>query len=300
MKKKKKTLTLQQRDNLWGYGFILPAVVAFGIFTVYPFFYSAYLSLQRKVGGSLTEFEFAGFSQFLKAFQNKDMWNAFLVTAKYTFPTVILHLVFGLGLALLVNKSIHCKPLVRAMYFVPVILSNVVMAMVWKFMLSPNVGLFNRFLTFLGFPADIAWLKNPKLVMVAMIIVGVWKWIGYFMVLYLAALQDIPSELYEAAAIDGAGGIQKFVKITVPLLSNITKFLLVVSIINTFQVFDQIYMMTDGGPLKKTDVIVYYIYRKAFVEYDIPYASAVSWLLFVLIFTLTAIQMSLSKKKEIY
>lgn len=300
MKKKKKTLTLQQRDNLWGYGFILPAVVAFGIFTVYPFFYSAYLSLQRKVGGSLTELEFAGFSQFLKAFQNKDMWNAFLVTAKYTFPTVILHLVFGLGLALLVNKSIHCKPLVRAMYFVPVILSNVVMAMVWKFMLSPNVGLFNRFLTFLGFPADIAWLKNPKLVMVAMIIVGVWKWIGYFMVLYLAALQDIPSELYEAAAIDGAGGIQKFVKITVPLLSNITKFLLVISIINTFQVFDQIYMMTDGGPLKKTDVIVYYIYRKAFVEYDIPYASAVSWLLFVLIFTLTAIQMSLSKKKEIY
>lgn len=298
MKNRKRTLTIQQRDNLWGFAFILPCILIFTIFTLYPFFYSAYLSLQQKVGSNMTDFAFAGLTQFKRAFQSKEMWNSFLVTAIYTFPTVALHLMFGLGLAILVNKSIHLRSLVRAMYFVPVILSTVVVSMVWKFMLSPNVGLFNQFLGKFGISPDIAWLKSPKLAMLAIIIVGVWKWIGYFMVLYLAALQDIPSTLYEAAEIDGANGIQKFFKITVPLLSNTTQFLLVISVINTFQVFDQIFMLTAGGPVKKTDVIVYYIYRQAFKNYDMPYASAVSWLLFVVIFILTAIQMRIAKNKE--
>lgn len=300
MKKQKRTFTIQQRDNLWGFAFIFPCILIFAIFTIYPFFYSAYLSLQEKAGVSMTDFVFAGLKQFSRAFASKEMWNSFRVTAIYTFPTVALHLIFGLGLAVLVNKSIHFRPLVRAMYFVPVILSTVVVSMVWKFMLSPNVGLFNQFLARFGISPDIAWLKSPKLAMAAIIIVGVWKWIGYFMVLYLAALQDIPVTLYEAAEIDGASGVQKFFRITVPLLSNTTQFLLIISIINTFQVFDQIYMLTGGGPIKKTDVIVYYIYRQAFKNYDMPYASAVSWLLFVVIFVLTAIQMRVSKNKEIY
>ena len=297
MKKRKKGLTISQRENLWGFAFITPCVLIFAVFTIYPFFYSAYLSFQEKVGVSMTDFAFAGLKQFQRAFQNKEMWNSFRVTAIYTFPTVVLHLIIGLGLAMLVNKSIYFRPLVRAMYFVPVILSTVVVSMVWKYMLSPKVGLFNQFLSQFGISSDIAWLKSPKLAMLAIIIVGVWKWIGYFMVLYLAALQDIPVELYEAAEIDGAGRTQKFFKITVPLLVNTTQFLLIISIINTFQVFDQIYMLTAGGPIKKTDVIVYYIYRQAFKNYDMPYASAVSWLLFVVIFVLTAIQMRISKNK---
>ena len=300
MKGRKRTLTIQQRNNIWGFAFILPCILIFAIFTIYPFFYSAYLSLQEKAGSSMTDFNFAGLSQFARAFQSKEMWNAFLVTAIYTFPTVTLHLIIGLGLAVLVNKSIHFRPLVRAMYFVPVILSTVVVSMVWKFMLSPKVGLFNQFLALFGISPDIAWLKSPKLAMAAIIIVGVWKWIGYFMVLYLAALQDIPVTLYEAARIDGANGRQSFFRITVPLLANTTQFLLVISVINTFQVFDQIFMLTGGGPVKKTDVIVYYIYRQAFKNYDMPYASAVSWLLFVVIFILTAIQMKLSKNGETY
>ncbi|MDO4307192.1 MAG: sugar ABC transporter permease [Eubacteriales bacterium] len=300
MKKQKRTLTIRQRDNLWGFAFIFPCILIFAVFTIYPFFYSAYLSLQEKAGVSMTDFAFAGFKQFSKAFASKEMWNSFRVTAVYTFPTVTLHLTIGLGLAILVNKSIHFRPLVRAMYFVPVILSTVVVSMVWRFMLSPNVGLFNRLIARFGLSPDIAWLKSPKLAMAAIIIVGVWKWIGYFMVLYLAALQDIPVTLYEAAEIDGASGLQKFFRITVPLLSNTTQFLLIISIINTFQVFDQVYMLTAGGPIKKTDVIVYYIYRQAFKNYDMPYASAVSWLLFAVIFVLTAIQMRISKNKEIY
>lgn len=301
MKHKKQTnLTIRQRDNIWGYAFILPCVIIFLIFTIYPFCYSAFLSMQEKVGTNITDLQFAGAKQFIKAFQSKEMWNSFKVTALYTFPTVFFHLAIGLSLAVLVNKSIHLKGLVRAMYFVPVILSTVVISMVWKFMLSPKVGLFNLFLSNFGIDPDIAWLKSPKLAMTAVIIVGVWKWIGYFMVLYLAALQDIPVSLYEAAEIDGANGRQKFFKITFPLLGNTTQFLMIISVINTFQVFDQIFMMTGGGPIKRTDVIVYYIYRQAFQIYDMPYASAVSWLLFVVIFVLTALQMRISKEKMEY
>ena len=301
MKRKKSgNLTIQQRDNIWGYAFILPWVIIFAIFTIYPFCYSAFLSMQEKVGTNITDLQFAGAKQFIKAFQSKEMWNSFKVTAIYTFPTVFFHLAIGLLLAVLVNKSIHLKGMVRAMYFVPVILSSVVISMVWKFMLSPKVGLFNLFLAKFGIDPDIAWLKSPKLAMIAVIIVGVWKWIGYFMVLYLAALQDIPVTLYEAAEIDGANGVKKFFKITFPLLGNTTQFLMIISIINTFQVFDQIFMMTGGGPIKRTDVIVYYIYRQAFQIYDMPYASAVSWLLFAVIFVLTALQMKISKNKVEY
>ena len=301
MKRKKSgNLTIQQRDNIWGYAFILPCVIIFAIFTIYPFCYSAFLSMQEKVGTNITDLQFAGAKQFIKAFQSKEMWNSFKVTAIYTFPTVFFHLAIGLLLAVLVNKSIHLKGMVRAMYFVPVILSSVVISMVWKFMLSPKVGLFNLFLAKFGIDPDIAWLKSPKLSMIAVIIVGVWKWIGYFMVLYLAALQDIPVTLYEAAEIDGANGVKKFFKITFPLLGNTTQFLMIISIINTFQVFDQIFMMTGGGPIKRTDVIVYYIYRQAFQIYDMPYASAVSWLLFAVIFVLTALQMKISKNKVEY
>lgn len=248
----------------------------------------------------MTELVFVGLKQFKEALTNAEVLNSFKVTAIYTFPIVLLHLSIGLGLALLVNKSIYLRPMVRAMYFVPVILSTVVVSMVWKFMLSPNVGLFNQFLALFGISPNIAWLKDPKLVMLAIIIVGVWKWIGYFMVLYLAALQDIPQDLYDAAKIDGANGMNRFLHITIPMLKNTTQFLLVISIINTFQVFDQIYMLTGGGPIKKTDVIVYYIYRQAFKNSDMPYASAVSWLLFIVIFILTIIQMKLtSDGKEV-
>ena len=258
MKRKKSgNLTIQQRDNIWGYAFILPCVIIFAIFTIYPFCYSAFLSMQEKVGTNITDLQFAGAKQFIKAFQSKEMWNSFKVTAIYTFPTVFFHLAIGLLLAVLVNKSIHLKGMVRAMYFVPVILSSVVISMVWKFMLSPKVGLFNLFLAKFGIDPDIAWLKSPKLAMIAVIIVGVWKWIGYFMVLYLAALQDIPVTLYEAAEIDGANGVKKFFKITFPLLGNTTQFLMIISIINTFQVFDQIFMMTGGGPIKRTDCLLY-------------------------------------------
>ena len=277
--------------------FLLPAILLFGVFTFFPFAYSLYLSLSEKVpGGTMSQVTLSGFSQYAKLFADKDFWNSLLVSCKYTFPVVFFHVLFGLLLAVGLNMKIPARSALRSIFFVPYVISMVVCAMIWRFMYSANIGLFNVFIGTLGFPQNIGWLTDPRYAMLGIIILSIWKYVGYHTVIYLAALQDIPKSLYESAEIDGAGPWKRFTRITCPLLSNTTWFLIIISIINTFQAFDQVYLMTQGGPLKKTDVIVYYIYRQAFQNFDMPYASAASWVLFAIVFILTAIQMKVSKR----
>lgn len=288
---------LQRREDFSGYMFLLPAILLFGVFTFFPFAYSLYLSLSEKVpGGTMSQVTLSGFSQYAKLFADKDFWNSLLVSCKYTFPVVFFHVLFGLLLAVGLNMKIPARSALRSIFFVPYVISMVVCAMIWRFMYSANIGLFNVFIGTLGFPQNIGWLTDPRYAMLGIIILSIWKYVGYHTVIYLAALQDIPKSLYESAEIDGAGPWKRFTRITCPLLSNTTWFLIIISIINTFQAFDQVYLMTQGGPLKKTDVIVYYIYRQAFQNFDMPYASAASWVLFAIVFILTAIQMKVSKR----
>lgn len=288
---------LQRREDFSGYMFLLPAILLFGVFTFFPFAYSLYLSLSEKVpGGTMSQVTLSGFSQYAKLFADKDFWNSLLVSCKYTFPVVFFHVLFGLLLAVGLNMKIPARSALRSIFFVPYVISMVVCAMIWRFMYSANIGLFNVFIGTLGFPRNIGWLTDPRYAMLGIIILSIWKYVGYHTVIYLAALQDIPKSLYESAEIDGAGPWKRFTRITCPLLSNTTWFLIIISIINTFQAFDQVYLMTQGGPLKKTDVIVYYIYRQAFQNFDMPYASAASWVLFAIVFILTAIQMKVSKR----
>lgn len=288
---------LQRREDFSGYMFLLPAILLFGVFTFFPFAYSLYLSLSEKVpGGTMSQVTLSGFSQYAKLFADKDFWNSLLVSCKYTFPVVFFHVLFGLLLAVGLNMKIPARSALRSIFFVPYVVSMVVCAMIWRFMYSANIGLFNVFIGTLGFPRNIGWLTDPRYAMLGIIILSIWKYVGYHTVIYLAALQDIPKSLYESAEIDGAGPWKRFTRITCPLLSNTTWFLIIISIINTFQAFDQVYLMTQGGPLKKTDVIVYYIYRQAFQNFDMPYASAASWVLFAIVFILTAIQMKVSKR----
>lgn len=288
---------LQRREDFSGYMFLLPAILLFGVFTFFPFAYSLYLSLSEKVpGGTMSQVTLSGFTQYAKLFADKDFWNSLLVSCKYTFPVVFFHVLFGLLLAVGLNMKIPARSALRSIFFVPYVISMVVCAMIWRFMYSANIGLFNVFIGALGFPRNIGWLTDPRYAMLGIIILSIWKYVGYHTVIYLAALQDIPKSLYESAEIDGAGPWKRFTRITCPLLSNTTWFLIIISIINTFQAFDQVYLMTQGGPLKKTDVIVYYIYRQAFQNFDMPYASAASWVLFAIVFILTAIQMKVSKR----
>lgn len=289
--------TLQRKEDFSGYMFLLPALLLFGLFTFFPFIYSFILSLSEKIpGGTMSQVKLSGITQYTKLFSDKDFWNSLTVSCIYTFPVVFFHVFFGLLLSIGLNMKIPARSALRAIYFMPYVISMVVCAMIWRFMYSANIGLFNVFISMFGFPRNIGWLTDPRYAMLGIIILSIWKYVGYHTVIYLAALQDIPNSLYESADIDGANAWQKFTKITFPLLSNTTWFLIIISIINTFQAFDQVYLLTQGGPLKKTDVIVYYIYRQAFQNFNMPYASAASWVLFVIVFILTAIQMKVSKR----
>jgi multiple sugar transport system permease protein len=204
----------------------------------------------------------------------------------------------GLIVAVLLNHHIIGKNLIRAMFFIPVILSTIVCGKVWSKMYSPeDTGLINRLLGLFSV-GPVPWLRDPRYALLAVIIMSIWKWIGYHMVIYLAALQGISTDYYEAASIEGANGLQKFWRITFPLLANTSWLLVITSIINSFQVFDQIFVMTSGGPVGATTVVVYLIYKAAFVSFDLPYGSTISWLMFGVIFILTLIQMQIQNRSN--
>ncbi|MDR2480333.1 MAG: sugar ABC transporter permease [Treponema sp.] len=295
-----RSLSIEQRENIDGYIFILPALAYFALFVVYPFFFSFYLSLHQKTGSKLTDISFAAFFQYKKALSDPEFWTSLSHTIIYTFSVVFFQLVLGLIMAVLLNRYILGKDFIRALFFTPVVLSTIVCGTVWVWMYSPEEGgLINRALGILFRIKPIPWLREPQWALFAVIIMSIWKWIGYHMVVYLAALQGISNDYYEAASIEGASGLQKFWRITFPLLSNTSWLLIITSIINSFQVFDQIFVMTKGGPVGATNVVVYMIYKSSFISFDLPYGSAIAWLLFGVIFILTLAQMQIQKKSVV-
>jgi multiple sugar transport system permease protein len=179
--------------------------------------------------------------------------------------------------------------LLRTAFFTPVVISAVAAAVIWRWVFDPNLGLLNQVLGMVGIP-PVNWMNDPTAAMTALIIVGVWKTFGINMILFAAGLSGIPEHYYEAAEIDGAGSWDKFWKITVPLLSPTTLFVMVLSIIGSFQVFDLVYVLTYGGPLGSTKVLVFYLYEHAFRYFNMGYASAVAYVLFAVVFVLTMIQ----------
>jgi multiple sugar transport system permease protein len=293
-----KSLSIKQRENIDGYIFVFPALVYFAVFVVYPFFFSFFLSLNERTGVKLTDISFVGFKQYVRALHDPEFWDSLSHTMVYTFSTVFFQMAVGLIMAVLLNRNIIGKSLIRAMFFIPVVLSTIVCGKVWSRMFNPDEsGPFNRLIGLVGIH-PIPWLRDPQFALLAIIIMSIWKWIGYHMVIYLAALQGISTDYYEAASIEGANGLQKFIKITFPLLANTSWLLVITSIINSFQVFDQIFVMTSGGPVGATNVVVYMIYKSAFVSFDLPYGSTIAWLLFGVIFILTLIQMQIQNRSN--
>lgn len=280
---------LQRRDDLWtALVCLLPAAVIFGAFNIFPILYSGYLSLLEWDGLS-SHRVFVGLANYMDLARSRDFWNSLGVTLYYMVGITVLGIAAGLAVALALNRGLRALPFYRAVYFTPVVTSTVAAAVVWKYLFDPGSGLVNVTLRSVGLPTP-AWLASTVWAMPAIILVGVWKRLGFNMVIYLAGLQSIPREYYEAAEVDGAGTWARLRHVTWPLLTPITVLLVIMSVIDAFLVFDQVFVMTSGGPLGSTDVVGLFLYRYAFRYFEMGTASAVGWVIFAVIFAITLMQ----------
>jgi len=285
-----------KKETLWAYAFIAPILLGFAVFMLYPLAASLVLSFTNSDG--VTAAKFVGFDNYVTLMGDKDFIKSMLITAYYTLGTVPLGVGLALVVAVLLNSKVRFTTLYRSAFFLPVITSMVAVATVWKWLYNTEYGLINSFLASLGL-YEPPWLASDKWALLAVILMSIWKGIGFNMVLFLAGLQGISPSLYEAAKIDGASGLRRFVHITIPLLRHTMLFVFIMAIISSFQVFDQVFIMTKGGPAKSTSVIIYYIYQNAFQFFKQGYASAMGYVLFVIIFVITMVQMRISQRKDV-
>ncbi len=288
---------MERKNTFIAWSFILPNFIGFFIFTLIPVVASLFLAFMEWDAFSAPEF--VGVENFVKMVHDDTFWISLKNTVYYTVGTVPLTLLCSLGLALLLNKKIWGVKFFRATIFFPYITSLVAVAVVWNMLFHPDMGPINQFLRFIGMTNTPGWTASSDWAMPAIIIVSVWRGMGYYMVLYLAGLQGIPKELYEAADIDGANGWNKFKNVTLPMLRPTTFFVMIMLTISSFKVFDLIQVMTDGGPGRSTNVLVYKIYNEAFVKFHFGYASAIALVLFVIVLGITIIQFRLEKKASI-
>lgn len=284
------------KQLLAGYGFVLPAGLHLLLFSLGPILFALFISFHAWSILS-PERPFVGLGNYREVVTSREFWNSLKNTALY-----VLHVPAGmlvsLGLALLLNRSrMPGLGLLRTIFYLPSITSFVAIALVWQWIYNPDFGLFNYALSLLGL-GPLPWLHDPATALLSLMLMAIWIQAGYQMVIFLAGLQNIPAYLYEAARIDGAGPWQRFVHITLPQLRPTTFFILVTSVIGSFQVFTQIYVMTEGGPLQATEVIVYYIYKNAWDYLRMGYASAMSFILFAIILLLTLLQFRLMGRRE--
>lgn len=290
----KKSSKLQTRTNIKGILFILPNLLGFLVFTAFPLVFSFVLSFSD--WDAITDIRFIGLDNYFRMFKDEGFRISLFNTLYYMIASVPLMVGSGLVLALMLNSKVKLKKYYNTVFFMPNISSIVAMSIVWQAMYHPTRGPINLALQSIGISDPPLWTSSVNWAMPSVILMSVWLNAGYYMVLYSAALKGIPESLYEAADIDGANMRQKIFKITIPMLSPTTFFAIIMAIINSFKVFDQILLMTDGGPGRATNVLVYYIYRQSFSYYKFGYASAVSYVLFFIVFALTAFQYKGQKK----
>ena len=286
-------LRLSNSENLYGLAFVGPLIIGLIVFTYGPVIYSAWLSLNE--GDYLRPPVFVGVANYTRALQDELVGRALINTAYYVIVTVPVGIALALMLATAMNQKLRGIVFYRSIYFLPTITSAVAISLMWAWMYNPQFGLINVALKTIGIKGP-KWLASPDWAMPAIMIMAIWRGLGYNMLLFLAGLQSIPKELMEAAEIDGANAVQRFFRITLPLLSPTTFMLVVLSIIGGFQVFEYSYVMTQGGPLYSTLTAVLMIYQKGFETFEMGYASALAYLLFAIILVLTIIQFRMQSR----
>lgn len=293
----RRRLRANGRRALTAWLFLSPALGILLAFTLYPMVQAVYLSLTDY--NLIRAAEWVGLANYVELMQDPAFWNAFGNTVVYALVVTPVTVAFALLFALMLNQRFVGRAFSRTAIFLPFIVSLGIIAIAWAFLLDPNIGLLSYWLSLIGISPEQGWLTDPRYAMAAVMIVGVWKNVGFYMVIYLAGLQSIPADMYEAARLDGAGPWQRFRSITLPLLSNQTLLVSVLALIATLQAFDQIYVMTHGGPFFRTETLVMLIYREGFQELRFGYASAISFVLLVFVFILSMIQFGFLRRKQV-
>ncbi len=274
--------------------FLLPNLIGFLVFMFVPIIMSFGISFTNWDG--FNEIQFVGIDNFKKMFLDEGFRISLKNTLYYSVFFVPLTLVAALLAAAGLNCNIKGIKFYRTAFFLPYITATVAVVVVWQLLYHPSMGPINSFLMAIGIENPPKWLSSSKWAMPAVIITSVWKNVGYYMIIFLAGLQGISAELYEAADLDGADSLQKFWYVTIPLLRPIIFFVSIITVINSFKVFDMVYMLTNGGPGRATNVLVYSIYTEGFRKYNFGYASAMAYVLFLMIMVVTMIQFRGEKK----
>lgn len=280
---------MSTREARAGYLFMLPSLVILSVFVFWPIVQSVLLSLQNwQFGGTST---WVGFDNYQRMMSDYRIANAFHNTFVYTAITVPVGMAISLVLALALNQKLPAVRLFRSAFFLPVITSFAIMSLVWRFLLDPDIGLLSYWSQLLHLPTG-DWLRDPTWALPSVMVVSIWKNVGFNMVIFLAGLQGISEQYYEAAKVDGANAWRRFLHVTLPQLRPTMLFVLVVSVIAAFEVFDVVWVMTpQGGPLFSTDVVVTYIYHQGIELLDISYAATIGVVLCAIVFALTLIQL---------
>jgi multiple sugar transport system permease protein len=307
------------RDTKQAILLILPTYLVITTFIILPIFFAFYISFNR--WNLLGSMKFVGITNYGKLFRSDEFWKALLNTAYYTFITVPLCVILALAVALLLNTRIKGISFYRVAYFMPVMTSFVASAFIWQWIFQSQSGILNFIFGLIGLK-PLSWLNEPKgiftvmfeslgitipkqlggpsVTLVAISIMSIWKNVGYYMIIFLAGLQNIPRSFYEAAEIDGAGPVRRFFSITLPILSPTTFFVLIMAVIVSFQVFEQVAVTTQGGPLNASLVLVYFVYQRAFKFLEVGYASSAAYILFVIVLFLTFLQVRIIGKRVHY
>jgi len=270
-----------------GYGFVALWMIGLLAFTAFPLIFSFVISFFR--WGLLDTPEFVGFRNYIQMFTIDRMFRQSLrVTLTYSAFAVPLSLIFALAIAMILNIKIKGQSIFRTLYYLPSVIAGVAVSVVWMWMLQPDFGILNQFLSFFGIDGP-DWLGDPNWALTAMIVVAIWSTSGPQVIIYLAGLKNIPQDLYEAASIDGAGRWYRFTHVTIPMLTPTIFFNLIMGIIGSLSTFTQAFVMTDGGPANSTLFYALYLYNRAFRDLQMGYAAAMSWVLFLIIVFFTVL-----------
>ena len=286
-----------RKDFFTGMGFILPSLLGFLIFTLIPVVISLCLSFTSwNFMEGIEGIKFNGLANYIRLFSDEWFLNSYKNNIIFTAVTVPVLIALGLVMATIINKYIYGGGVVRTMIFIPYIASVVAVCTVWMVLLQPSYGPVNEFFRSIGIANPPGWLADFKWSLPSIMIIYVWQQVGYYSIVFLAGLKGLPEDVYEAAKVDGASSIRQFFSLTVPLISPTTFFLTIMGIIGSFKVFDQISVLTQGGPGSSSSVMAYYVYRTAFDYFEMGYANTLAWALFVLVFIVTLVQWKMQAK----